>query len=68
MRRSEPQSWFGLDEAVLLVALGLLVAGLWSRIGMVSLTVPGAVLLWIVLPPRQAFVRAEREITSRKGT
>lgn len=57
-QRSAPTQagWFSVNEAVLLVALVLLVIGLWSRIGALSLTVPGTVLLWMALPSRQAFV------------
>jgi hypothetical protein len=71
MHRPDPRQapGFGLDEAVLLIALVLLVAGLWPRIGALALTIPGAVLLWIALPPRATFVvRPETRDSARKGT
>ncbi len=47
---------FGAEELLLLLALGLCVAGLWPIIGQRALLVPGAVLLWIALPSRAPLV------------
>ncbi len=56
----------GADEVVLLVALGLLTAGLWSRIGALSLMLPGLVLLWIALPQRARFVTRDPETKAER--
>lgn len=47
---------FGADEFVLIGALVLLTAGLWSAVGMLALVAPGAALLWIAVPSRAPFV------------
>jgi hypothetical protein len=46
----------GLDEALLAVSLTLITVALWPWVGRSALGVPGAVLLWISLPPRAPFV------------
>lgn len=46
----------GVDELLLVVALGLIAAGLWQAWKPGAYLVPGLVLLWIVLPARAAFV------------
>ena len=44
------------DVVGLGLALALLAAGLWPDLGWRALAVPGAVLLWLVLPSREPFV------------
>lgn len=59
---------FGVDEALLGLALVLLTAGLWALVHAAALIAPGAVLLWMVLPPRHAFVaRTPEAPASGKG-
>ena len=45
-----------LDELALAVGLGLVTVGLWPSIGLLALVVPGAVIVWIVLPARGPFM------------
>jgi hypothetical protein len=59
---------FGVDEALLGVALVLLTAGLWALVHVAALIAPGLVLLWVALPPRHAFVaRPPEPLSSGKG-
>lgn len=51
----------GRDEAMLLIALGLLSWGCGQVWSPAALLVPGAVLLWIYLPPRVPFVVVSRD-------
>jgi hypothetical protein len=51
--------WIGLDEALLLVAVGLIGYGLWDVWRPGAYLVAGVVLLWIVLPARVPFVVRE---------
>ena len=46
----------GLDEIGLALSLILLTAGLWRVVGAAALVAPGAILLFIFLPTRYAFV------------
>jgi len=59
----------GVDEVLLAVALGLTTAGIWPWLGFGALTVPGLVLLWMVLPERRPFVGrpgAEASVPKRR--
>jgi len=49
-------SAIGIDEVLLLLALGLITIGLWALIGRTALLAPGLVLLWMVLPARGPLV------------
>jgi hypothetical protein len=46
----------GIDELLLLTALGLIARGLWLAWRPGAYLVPGAILLWVVLPSRTAFL------------
>ena len=46
----------GLDGFLFIVALLLITAGLWPWCGWGALLVPGAVLLWVVVPSRSPLV------------
>lgn len=47
----------GFDEEIwIAIGLVLIVVGLWSRVGALSLVAPGLVVLWIALPSRAPFV------------
>jgi len=54
-----------LDELLLALALVLVTSGLWSVLGSAALTVPGGVLLWIVMPSRAAFIARPPESAQR---
>jgi hypothetical protein len=59
----------GVDELILVLALVLTTAGLWSWLGPGALTVPGVVLIWVGLPVRRPFVGrpgAETEAPKRR--
>lgn len=58
-------SVIGRDELTLLVGLGLLTAGVWPVLGVSSLAVPGAIVVWLVLPARLPFVHRPQEPVSR---
>jgi len=51
----------GRDELVLLLALGLIGAGLWQVWWPGTFIVPGLVLLWLALPSRAPFVARESD-------
>jgi hypothetical protein len=50
----------GVDDVVLVLGLVLLTVGLWPVLERVALAVPGAVLVWLVLPQRVPFVLREQ--------
>jgi len=54
--RQAPESAIGPDEVLFAVALVLLTIGTWLVVGAAALVLPGAVLLWLVLPTRTPFV------------
>ena len=57
----------GWEEVLLLLALVLLTVGVWPVLGVPTLAIPGAVLLWLVLPQRTAFIaRPSPDATQRK--
>lgn len=49
----------GREDAVVLVGLACVTAGAWSAVGLASLVLPGAVLVWYALPPRPPFVKRQ---------
>jgi uncharacterized membrane protein YphA (DoxX/SURF4 family) len=56
-RKALPAGDSGLfEEALIVIGVVLVVAGLWTRIGALSLVAPGVVALWIGLPARAPFV------------
>lgn len=46
----------GLDEVLLLVGFGLITVALWPAIGRLALLIPGAAIIWLVLPTRAPFL------------
>jgi hypothetical protein len=52
---------------MLLLALGLIAAGLWQVWRPGVYLVPGLVLLWIVLPPRRPFIERPAPPASPSG-
>lgn len=65
--KEEKAALLGVDEALLGLALVLLTAGLWAVIHAAALIAPGLVLLWMVVPPRHAFVARTEPPASGKG-
>lgn len=57
---------FDREDALLLVGLILIVAGLWAWSRVLALIIPGAVLVWSFLPPRPPFVEAPPAAGSRR--
>jgi len=51
----------GRDEVMLIVALALLAGGFWLVWWPASLLIPGAVVLWVYLPQRVAFIERQPE-------
>lgn len=51
-----PRKSIEIDEILLVAGLVLLVVGLWPWIGAAACVVPGAVLVWLSLPAREAFI------------
>ena len=49
-------SAIGVDEVLLLVALLLVVIGLWPVVGVRALVAPGLILLYLTVPTRRPFV------------
>jgi fatty acid desaturase len=47
---------FDKDDALLLVGLLLLIAGLWTWSRALALIAPGLILVWVFLPSRPPFV------------
>lgn len=47
---------FDRNEGLLSIALLLLTVAAWPRFGRQALAIPGAALLWIVLPTRMPFI------------
>lgn len=60
------RKWVGPDEVLLFLGLILATAGIWSRCGVVALTVPGLVLVWIALPTRRGFVERPPVLPARR--
>ena len=56
----------GWDEALLLLGLILLTAGLWPVLHRGALSAPGVVLLWIALPSRTRFVERVEPTPAQK--
>ena len=56
----------GWDEVFLVAGLGLVVWGLWPVWERLALIVPGAVLVWIALPQRAAFMARPPEAGRKK--
>ena len=54
----------GIDEVLITIGLGLATVGLWTWIGPGALTLPGLVLLWIVVPARQPFISRPADPTA----
>lgn len=49
----------GVEEALIYTALGLMACGCWQVWKPGAYLVPGAVMLWMYLPQRKAFVDRE---------
>lgn len=61
------RSVIGVDEALLLTGVGLIVVALWPVLGRLTLVIPGAVIVWLALPPRLPFLhRPSREESTRR--
>ncbi len=63
-------SVFGIEEAAVYTAIVLLAEGCWQIWKPGAFLVPGAVMLWMYLPPRKAFVEKEPRVVAvrRKET
>lgn len=57
----------GLDELLLVVGLALLAYGFWLTWSPGAFLVPGAVLVWIALPSRRAFIDRPAPPARRKA-
>jgi hypothetical protein len=64
--RASVHALVGVDELLLLVALGLITTGLWVVVGIAALIAPGLVLLWIALPSRTGFLVRASELEAPK--
>lgn len=56
-KRSKVTELLGVDETMLLTALGLISVGAYMVWAPAGLLAPGAVLLWIFLPQRTTFLQ-----------
>lgn len=55
-----------LDELVTVIGLVLVTVALWPSLERAALVVPGAVLVWIGMPVRKAFVHRTEALASRE--